>query len=69
MTRIVIYLTNQDFLFFINEILFVAAEMKGAIMYIVDTEWILLFNMQLKWYVCCWKSKMCHTSYCIFSVD
>lgn len=48
MPRIVIYLTNQDFLFFINEILFVATEMKGAIMYIVDTEWILLFNMQLK---------------------
>lgn len=34
MTRIVIYLTNQDFHFFINEILFVAAEMKGSVMYI-----------------------------------
>lgn len=48
MTRIVIYLMNQDFLFLINEILFVAAEMKGAVMYIVGTEWILLFNMQVE---------------------
>lgn len=34
MTRIVIYLTNQGFHFFINEVLFVAVEMKGSVMYI-----------------------------------